>query len=280
MSINWCVSDHTRQASTRPYPNKCLADYGADMTAPDTTTTKRILEFQASALRPREECERHYLEVHSPWAVRALAENPALVGYHTNLLVGQWDIAGGFRRTPDLWRYASMRFRAPGAEFPPTVARMLAHDHQNFLRDLRRFDVEETVLHDGTTGQLSSDKYVLVVDRPARLSVDEGWAALDELLALLGRVVPTQYGARRLVLNRVLVERENAPLREPGQRPTGGVVEDSTRLAYVEVYLDHEVWGDELFARPELLALLSDSPFAPDSLTAYHVVERAGHDRS
>lgn len=250
------------------------------MTTPDKSRTKRILEFQPSALRSPEECERHYLEVHSPWAVRVFADAPALVGYHTNLVVGQWDIAGGFRRTPDLWRYATMRFRAPGAEFPPEVGRMLAHDHQNFLRDLRRFDVEETVLFDRVGGQLSSDKYVLVLDRPERLAVAEGQAALDDVLALLGRLVPEQYGARRLVLNRVLAERENVAMREPGQRPTGRVVEDSRRLAYVEVYLDHEVWGDELFGRPELVGLLADSPFAPDGITAYHLVERAPHDRT
>ncbi|MDT9591637.1 hypothetical protein RDV89_01065 [Nocardioides zeae] len=249
------------------------------MSATTPAASKRILQFQPSALRPREESERHYLEVHSPWAVRVFRDHPGLLAYHTNLVLGQWDIDGGFRRVPDLWRYATMRFGPEGGEFSASVGRMLAHDHQNFLRDLRRFDVTETVVLDRGTGQLSSDKYVVVVDRPERLDPRAAATALEELVARVADAFAEQYGARRLVDNRVLREGENVALAEPGQKPTGRTVEGSRRMAYLELYLDHQVWGEELFAGPALRGLLEDSPFAPDSVTAYHLAERAPHDR-
>ena len=52
--------------------------------------SKRVMQFQPSSLRPREECERHYLDVHSAWAVRTFAAMDDLVSYHTNRVLRQW----------------------------------------------------------------------------------------------------------------------------------------------------------------------------------------------
>jgi hypothetical protein len=241
---------------------------------------KRIMQFQPSALRPREECERHYLDVHSAWAVRTFRGMDDLVSYHTNLVVRQWDIAGGFGRSPDLWRFAEMRSTPDGAfEFPRGVAEMLSDDHQNFLSHLRRFDVEERVLFDRRSGQLTSAKYVIVLDRPDGLASAEVPRGVAQVVDVLGALLEDSYGARLLVEDRVLCERENVAMREPGQRPTGRVMADSSRLAFLALHFDDEVWGDEFFARPEVRRAMLDAGFGPGWCAAYHVFERAPHDR-
>lgn len=240
---------------------------------------KRVMQFQASRLRPLEECERHYLDVHSPWAIDTFTEMPELVGYHTNLVTGQWDIRGGFDRVPDLWRYASMRYRPPGMEFSAETGAMLAHDHQNFLRDLRRFDVEESLVVDLGGQALSTAKFVVVLDAPDGTPRADAVGEAEALVAALAEAFGSAYGARRMTVDRVLLERENVAMAEPGQLPTGVRIEDSPRLAYVELYLDHTCWGERFFASPEVAGLLKDSVFMPAGVTVYRVEERAGHDR-
>jgi hypothetical protein len=107
---------------------------------------KSLIQFQPSGLFPRERSERHYLEVHSPWALREIRRMDDMVAYHTNLVLGQWDLLGGFHQAPDLWRFATMRTRPGGSKgFPAGVLGFLSADHQNFARDLRGFQVEESV---------------------------------------------------------------------------------------------------------------------------------------
>jgi hypothetical protein len=251
------------------------------VTPPDREPwTKRILQFQPSALRPLEECEQHYLDVHSSWAVRTFQGMDALVGYHTNLMLRQWDIQGGFGRRPDVWRFAEMRSR-PGEpfEFAPGTTEMLSDDHQNFLSHLRRFDVEERTWLDRRAGRLTSAKYVVVLDRPAGVSEAEAPQRVEDVVTAWRDLLADAYGARLLVEDRVLLERENVAMREPGQRPTGRVVEDGRRLAYLSAYFDDQVWGDAFFARPETREALAGAGFAAGSFAGYHVLERAPHDR-
>ena len=57
-------------------------------------------------------------------------------------------------------------------------------------------------------------------------------------------VMDGAFGARRLIVNRVLNEVECEPLDVEGQRPIG-LLEDTTRLGYIEAYFDHPRWGEE-----------------------------------
>jgi hypothetical protein len=242
--------------------------------------TKRVMQFQPSSLRSRVECERHYLEVHSAWAVRTFQAMDDLVSYHTNAMLRQWDIAGGFRRSPDLWRFAEMRSRPDSRfEFGPGVAEMLSLDHQNFLSHLRRFDVEEYLWLDRRSGQLTSAKYVLTLDRPDTMAETEAPERVADVAGRVRSLLAGSYGARLLLEDRVLCERENVAMREPGQRPTGRVVVDSRRLAYLSLHFDDEVWGDAFLARPEVREALADAGFGHGSFAGYHVLERAPHDR-
>jgi hypothetical protein len=57
-------------------------------------------------------------------------------------------------------------------------------------------------------------------------------------------VMDGAFGARRLILNRVLNEVECEPLDVEGQRPVG-LLEDTTRVGYIEAYFDHPRWGED-----------------------------------
>jgi hypothetical protein len=52
------------------------------------------------------------------------------------------------------------------------------------------------------------------------------------------------FGARRLIVNRVFNEVECEPLDVEGQRPIG-LLDDTTRVGYIEAYFDHTRWGEE-----------------------------------
>jgi hypothetical protein len=52
------------------------------------------------------------------------------------------------------------------------------------------------------------------------------------------------FGARRLIVNRVINEVACEPLDVEGQRPVG-LLPETTRLGYIEAYFDHARWGEE-----------------------------------
>ena len=52
------------------------------------------------------------------------------------------------------------------------------------------------------------------------------------------------FGARALFLNRVLNEVECEPIDVEGQRPIG-ILDETTRVGYLEAYFDHRRWGEE-----------------------------------
>lgn len=240
---------------------------------------KSLIQFQPSALAPVEQSERHYLQVHSPWALREIRAMDDMLAYHTNLVLGQWDLTGGFHRAPDLWRFATMRTRPGGQKgFPGPVLAFLSEDHENFARELRGFQVRETTWFDRRSGQLSADKYVVVLDLPENTEREVGEAAVDRVEQGLASLLDDAYGARLMSSNRVLSESVYTDRREPRQGITGRVT-DSDRLAYLELWFDHQAWGEEFFAQPRVLELLVDGGFAPGASAAYHVLERIGHDK-
>ena len=52
------------------------------------------------------------------------------------------------------------------------------------------------------------------------------------------------FGARLLILNQVLNEVECEPVDVEGQRPIG-LLDETTRVGYLEIYFDHARWGRE-----------------------------------
>lgn len=206
---------------------------------------KSISRFEPTPSRTPEECERHYTEVHVRMAQELLRPMPALVSYHVDRAVAQADVVGGWEQRPRAWRFVVLRFD-PGAvlEFSPEQNEMVAQDHVNCLYRLRHTDIEETVLLERRDGQLALAKFLIEADRAPGVSADEGWAAFSALADRVREQMDAAFGARLLILNQVLNEVECEPVDVEGQRPIG-LLDETTRVGYLEIYFDHARWGRE-----------------------------------
>ena len=209
---------------------------------------KVIGRFDPTPSRTPEECERHYTEVHVRMAQDLLRPMPSLLSYYTNVAVAQADVNGGWKQRPRAWRFVVLRF-TPGETlaFTPEQNEMVARDHVNCLYRLRSCDVEETVLLDRVDGQLALTKFMIEADRAPGVDADTAWDVFSALTDRVRGVMDGAFGARRLIVNRVLNEVDCEPLDVEGQRPIG-LLEDTTRLGYIEVYFDHTRWGEEALA--------------------------------
>ena len=206
---------------------------------------KSISRFLPTPTRTPEECERHYTEVHVRMAQDLLRPMPALISYHVNRALAQADVTGGWAQRPRAWRFVVLRF-APGEAlaFSSQENEMVAQDHINCLYRLRHSDLEESVLLDRRDGQLALAKFVLEADRAPGVSAQDGWAAFAAIAERIREQMQAAFGARLLILNRVLNEVQCEPLEVEGQRPIG-LLDETTRAGYLEIYFDHARWGRE-----------------------------------
>jgi hypothetical protein len=207
---------------------------------------KVIGRFDPTPSRTPEECERHYTEVHVRMAQDLLRPMPSLLSYYTDRAVAQADVNGGWSQRPRAWRFVVLRF-TPGETLAFTADQneMVAHDHVNCLYKLRSCEVGETVLLDRVDGQLALTKFMIEADRAPGVDAESAWVAFTEVADRVRGAMDGAFGARRLIVNRVLNEVECEPLDVEGQRPIG-LLEDSTRVGYVEAYFDHPRWGEEV----------------------------------
>jgi hypothetical protein len=206
---------------------------------------KSIGRFDPTPSRTPEECERHYTQVHVRMAQDLLRPMPSLLSYHTNRAVAQADVTGGWNQRPRAWRFVVLRF-TPGATlaFTPEQNEMVAQDHVNCLYRLRQGDVDERVLLDYIDRQLALAKFMIEADRAPGVDGEVAWDVFSGLADRVRRVMEGAFGARRLIVNRVLNEVECEPVDVEGQRPIG-LREDTTRVGYIEAYFDHARWGQE-----------------------------------
>lgn len=206
---------------------------------------KSVSRFLPTPSRTPEECERHYTEVHVRMAQELLRPMPALVSYHIDRAVAQADVVGGWGQRPRAWRFVFLRFD-PGEvlAFSADQNEMVAQDHVNCLYRLRHTDVEETVLLDRRDGQLALAKFVIEADRALGVSADDSWAAFSGIAARVREQMDGAFGARMVILNRVLNEVECEPVDVEGQRPIG-LLDEPIRAGYLELYFDHARWGRE-----------------------------------
>jgi hypothetical protein len=206
---------------------------------------KSIGRFDPTPSRTPEECERHYTQVHVRMAQDLLRPMRSLLSYHTDRAVAQADVNGGWNQRPRAWRFVVLRF-TPGATlaFTPKQNEMVAQDHVNCLYRLRQGDVDEHVLLDRVDGQLALAKFIIEADRAPGVDARAAWDVFTRLADRVRSAMDGAFGARRLILNRVLNEIECEPLDVEGQRPVG-LLEDTTRVGYIEAYFDHARWGEE-----------------------------------
>src|SRR6478736_6977971 len=159
--------------------------------------SKLFSRFDPTPSRSRDECERHYTQVHVHMAQELLRPMPALLSYHTNRAVAQADINGGFHQRPRAWRFAVLRF-APGETlaFSPEQNEMVAQDHVNCLYRLRSCEVEESVLFDRVHGQLALAKFMIEADRAPGVDGEAAWSAFSRLADRVNDIVQGAFGAR------------------------------------------------------------------------------------
>ena len=206
---------------------------------------KVIGRFDPTPSRTPEECERHYTDVDVCMAQDLLRPMSSLLSYYTNRAVAQADVNGGWNQRPRAWRFVVLRF-TPGETLAFTAEQneMVAQDHVNCLYRLRSCDVDESVLLDRVHGQLALTKFMLEADRAPGVDAESAWGAFTELANRVQAAMDGAFGGRRLIVSRVLNEVECEPLDVEGQRPIG-LLEDSTRVGYIEAYFDHRRWGEE-----------------------------------
>ena len=206
---------------------------------------KVIGRFDPTPSRTAEECERHYTQVHVHMAQDLLRPMPTLISYYTDRAVAQADVNGGWKQRPRAWRFVVLRF-TPGETLAFTAEQneMVAQDHVNCLYRLRSCDVEEDVLFDRVDGQLALAKFMVEADRAPGVDAGTAWEAFRGLADRVQVAVERAFGARRLIVNRVLNEVQCEPLDVEGQRPVG-LLNDTTRVGYIEAYFDHARWGEE-----------------------------------
>ena len=233
---------------------------------------KSVSRFVPTPSRTPEECERHYTEVHVRMAQELLRPMPALVSYHVNRAVAQADVVGGWAQRPRAWRFVVLRFD-PGEvlAFSEEQNEMVAQDHVNCLYRLRHTDVEESVLLDRRNGQLALAKFLLEADRAPGVGADEGWAAFSALADRGRAQMDGAFGARLLILNKALNEVECEPVDVEGQRPIG-LLDETTRVGYLEIYFDHARWG-----REALSPLVADGALRPPELVDVNLLQVEEH---
>ena len=93
-------------------------------------------------------------------------------------------------------------------------------------------------------GQTALAKFMLEADRPASVDPEQAWRSFSELADRVLAAMDGAFGARALFLNRVVNEIECEPIDVEGQRPIG-LLDETTRVGYIEAYFDHRRWGEE-----------------------------------
>jgi hypothetical protein len=206
---------------------------------------KVIGRFDPTPSRTPEECERHYTQVHVHMAQDLLRPMPTLLSYYTDRAVAQADVNGGWRQRPRAWRFVVLRF-TPGETLAFTAGQteMVAQDHVNCLYRLRSCDVQESVLLDRVDRQRALAKFMIEADRAEGVESEAAWETFSSLAERVRGVMDGAFGARQLIVNRVVNEVECEPLDVEGQRPIG-LLDDTTRVGYIEAYFDHPRWGEE-----------------------------------
>jgi hypothetical protein len=186
---------------------------------------KVIGRFDPTPSRSAEECERHYTQVHLRMAQDLLRPMPSLLSYHVNRALVQADVTGGWAQRPRAWRFVVLRF-TPGETlvFTPEQNEMVAQDHVNCPYRLRSCDVDETVLLHRVGGQLALAKFLVEADRPPSVDPERAWSAFDELAGRVRAAMDGAFGARALIVNRVLTRSSasRSTLRVSGRSASWG----------------------------------------------------------
>jgi hypothetical protein len=244
-----------------------------------------LARFDPLATRLPELSESHYREVHVRLAAELLGSVPTIRQYSTYLVRRQYDATGHWNKHPTAWRFASQMIEAApvvpddsaATAFPEEVRRRLAQDHRNCLRHLRRFDVEDEILMDACSGQLSTQRYFFEFERTADQSAETARAEFDGICAAIASLASGAAGLRRLVRRGVMSEAETGPLDDDGQILTGRMLPATTMVGYLEIVFDSHYSAEQFFVRDDVRVAVLSEHFA--GIEGYEVEEVVGFDK-
>lgn len=243
--------------------------------------SKTFASFLPAEAVGLEEAERHYTSVHVPLARRLLAQNEAITSYSLLRVRRELDANGGWEQRPTAWRFTTQTFdeTAVVTAFDPSVRERLARDHLNCLYRLRRCEVEEEVVLDRLSGQVTFATYLIELDRSLDDDRDTAAADVRELLERLRAATADLGGIRRIVSNSILRETIAEPLREEGQRLIDLFRSETEKVAYVEVLADERWSGSALFAHPDVATWIVDARTRFAVAACYETELGCGFDR-
>ena len=239
---------------------------------------KTFSSFAPLASQPVEESDRHYREVHAPFARRFLREMEQVVSYHTGRVTAELDLGGGWRQRPRAFRFIVLRYLSGRSlELPEELHERIVQDHRSCLRDLRSFPVREQVVLDRLHGQTGLAKHVVQLERRSDTSAEEAARYLAKQVDVLAEQAQGAFGLRQVLVDHVLGEAETEAVDEPGQRPLRRLLPATPVQAFVEVYSDHTDWAREWFALPAVRAVVQDPWWG--LVRVHEVAEECGLDK-
>ena len=231
-----------------------------------------------------DEYDRHYLTSHFRFAATTFQTVPAVVAYHSNRAVAQYDLNGTFLERPDCWRFVITQWDDSNdgghsvGWLDERVRLLFFRDREKCIGGVSSCEVEETTVVDRLHRQTAMVKYLFRY-------LPTQFGPLDEFeqyycgvhLPAMAQLADEAGGLRLFLTNRVAQEAETAVRPDGRTEYTGGYLATASTYRYEEYYFDNIYYADTFFRRTEVLALLRDSPFG--RVPGYQVEEKCGIDR-
>jgi hypothetical protein len=227
--------------------------------------------------------DAHYLDVHFRFAASTFHDVEAVRAYHTNRVVGQLDLTGGFAGQPDTWRFVVTQWDDGGDDhhvgwLDARVRELFFADRAGHIAGVRSWEVDEQTVVDRRSGQLTSVKYVLRYPREHHPSADAFWHWYrNEHLPALHALTVAAPGLRLYLSNAVTREAESRVRADGLSEYTGAYLGDASMRCFEELWFDSELVADRFFRSDGALAVLRDGQMG--KVAGYHVEERCGIDR-
>lgn len=242
---------------------------------------KRMSRFQPPVAVGRDAAERHYAEVHHPFARRLFRDHGDQVHrYVANRADWQYSLNGRFEEAPSAWRFVITEvddaIADASAWIPSWAQPLIWRDHDKCIQGIEAWEVDEQIVVDHRCGQLSTAKYLFLHE------VSSAWSGqrehyLASHVPAFGRLLDDAFGARLYTANVVRRQAATSDEHGPGASYTGAYRDAATVVGLDEVYFDNGDWAAEFFGRPEVVALLRDGPFG--RVEGYQVHETVGVDK-
>jgi hypothetical protein len=231
-----------------------------------------------------EDADRHYRDVHFRFAATTFRTTDAVLAYHSNRALGQFELTGGFSEDPDIWRFVVTRWDSSHdgehsvGWLDPRIRDLFFVDRRNGIGRVSSCEVDEQIVVDRRSGQLTSAKYIIQFTSaqfPDAGAFDEYYNSRH--LPAIAEAAQSAAGLRLFITNPVLQEAETGVRPDGHTEYTGGYLPDASVRRFEELWFDSEQDGREFFRSPSVLALMRDSPSG--KVSAYHVEEHCGIDR-